>query len=183
MRQVPGSGRPCGLSHRHCGGATLVETLVAMAVTALLVTSVCQVVIVLGRVSTHALSRADLQAGGLVGLNRLVREVRGASTLNLAVAGQSLSFSGIVYYVDGEHRLIRKTVPNSQRLSPAELNNATSQHNGTEVCIASNVAALKVTPDPFPAPTPADTLQLELDMQQQTEALTLHTAVMLRNGP
>lgn len=116
-------------------GFTLIEIVIASAISLLIMTAVAQLFVSGGRIFARGQTRADLQASGLVGLNRLVGELRRTSLDTLTVTatptstpkavafriedlhvGQPALFAPssvfVLYYLDADkHAMIRKTWP------------------------------------------------------------------------
>lgn len=116
-------------------GFTLIEIVIASAISLLIMTAVAQLFVTGGRVFARSQTRADLQASGLVGLNKMVGEIRRTSVDTLTVAatatstpkavafrvedlhvGQPALFAPsstfVLYYLDtAQHAVIRKIWP------------------------------------------------------------------------
>lgn len=122
-------------------GYTLVEVVVAGAVSLLIMTAVMQLFLAGGRIFARSQARADLQAAGVVGLNRLMVELQRASMDSLTIATTSStqpealafrvedyhraqpllftpSWSFVVYAFDAQRgALVRKTWPTTTDVS------------------------------------------------------------------
>jgi prepilin-type N-terminal cleavage/methylation domain-containing protein len=154
-------------------GFTLLELVIAMCVSAVIMTSLYQLFLSGARVYARSQARADLQASGLAGMALLVRDLRATSISTLTVetdgadptpaialrvedpdlVGSAIfapSASFVVYYLDRDaHRLIRKTWP---RTDVADLSLSPDPISAGRRLTAEELAKICAAPNGTEAP-------------------------------